>query len=372
MLSPSFIGRIERRLRRANLNASARAIAAARPRDQDGFHADHGLFGNELVRQAMDADVVHLHWINDFIELPTFLPAVARLKPVVWTHHDLHGITGGCHYPKGCQNWKTGCVQCPQLTLAPTSSLAATIWSRQNATIASCPPNSLHLIAASRWVEDCLRAAPRFASRPSVRIPYGLDTQVFRPRDKSFSRDLLDLPRGARAVLFVSDATRNPRKGLDVLARAIAEIKDRVPNLLLVSVGQASGPIIDGVNVAHRHLGAFDDDRWLSLAYSAADVFVIPSLEEAYGQTMLESLACGTPVVGSHVGGIPDLISPDVNGLLVPPGTPKALGEALVQLLSDEILANRLGQAGREHIERHHSLSAYAEAHQALYQSILL
>lgn len=152
VLSPSFIGRIERRLRRANLNASARAIAAARPRDQDGFHADHGLFGNELVRQAMDADVVHLHWINDFIELPTFLPAVARLKPVVWTHHDLHGITGGCHYPKGCQNWKTGCVQCPQLTLAPTSSLAATIWSRQNATIASCPPNSLHLIAARRKV----------------------------------------------------------------------------------------------------------------------------------------------------------------------------------------------------------------------------
>lgn len=369
VLSRAPIARAKRWLRRQRMERQARAIAAVRPADQDGFHGDRGLLGAELAAELRDADVVHLHWTQGYLDLPELLPVLARLKPVVWTLHDLHGLTGGCHYPKGCEQWLRGCERCPQFTLRPDSPLAGEIWTRMNRTVAAVPPDRLHMVTASRWMAGLVEASPRFRERPVACIPYGLDTTIFTPRDRRFSRELLDLPVGAKIILFVSDTTRNPRKGLDVLARAAALLKDGHPDLLLVSLGQGQAREIAGLNLPHRHLGAVSDDRWLSLAYSAADVFVIPSLEEAYGQTMLESLACGTVAVGSDTGGIPDLIKPGENGLLFAPGDHAALARALDSLLTDPAGASDMGRRGRTLVEEKHSPSAYADAHLALYRS---
>ncbi len=364
------LARAKRWLKRRRMDRENHAIATARPPDQDGFHGHHGLMGVELIEQLADADVVHVHWIQGYADLPDLLPALARIKPVVWTLHDLHGLTGGCHYSRGCEQWRHGCKRCPQFTFRPDSPLAGKIWTRMNRTVAAIPPGRLHMVTASQWMAGLVAASPRFHGRPVTCIPYGLDTSVFMPRDRGFSRELLGLPADAKVVLFVSDATGNPRKGLDVLARAATLLKESHPDLLLVSLGQGQARESAAQGLPCRHLGAVSDDRWLSLAYAAADVFVIPSLEEAYGQTMLESLACGTVAVGSDTGGIPDLIKPGENGWLFAPGDHAALASALDALLRDPRRALEMGRQGRKLVEERHSLAAYAGAHFALYRSV--
>lgn len=360
--------RLHRRLRRWRYDRQVAAINRIRPRDSDGFDGDRAPYGADLASQATGADVIHLHWTSHFLELAEFLPVAARIAPVVWTHHDLNGLTGGCHYPRGCEGWRTGCSRCPQLTGDPASSLAQTTWNRVHAGIRSIPAGRLHLVAASSWVESMLAASPHFSGHGVSRLALGLDTSAYAPRNRRFARDLLGLPLEAEILLFVSDTTNNPRKGLDVLGRAVARLRDR-KNLLLVSVGQGGAPLVSGVN--QRHLGASADDRWLSLAYSAADVFVIPSREEAFGQTLLEAMACGVASAGSHTGGIPDLIRQGETGMLFPPGDDAALATIVRQLLDQPELRETLGHAARHQVERNHSLNVYATRHTELYSRLI-
>jgi glycosyltransferase involved in cell wall biosynthesis len=171
-------------------------------------------------------------------------------------------------------------------------------------------------------------------------IPNGLDVRDFAPRDKLFSRDFFDLPPDAKVVLFAADSTATVRKGFAYLSEALQGMAD-VPNLLLVSVGGGQ-PKLTGV--PHRHLGRIKDDRVLSLAYSAADVYVIASLQESFGQTVTESMACGTPVVGFASGGIVDMVRPGVTGLLAPTRDVGALREAVKAALLDTATRAEMGQ----------------------------
>lgn len=215
---------------------------------------------------------------------------------------------------------------------------------------------------------ELARKSPHFEGRPVSCIPLGLNTDDFAPRDRRVSRQVLGLPEEARIVLFVSDATNNPRKGLQVLADALQFIPRR-RDLMFVSLGQGTALTLPA-GIAYKHLDSSTDDRWLSLVYSAADLFVIPSLEEAYGQTMLESLACGTPVVGSETGGIPDLVIPDVTGALFAPGNARALAEKLAMLLNNPEAARTMGRNGRARVESSNSFPAYAQSHLEVYRSL--
>ena len=135
---------------------------------------------------------------------------------------------------------------------------------------------------------------------PARTIHYGLDTDVFRPRNGAALREVLGVPRRARVVLFVADGSGNVRKGFGLLTRVLGTLRD-VPDLFLLAVGGGAAGMPSGV--PYKSLPKVDDDRFLSFAYSAADVFVIPSLAEAFGQTCLEAMACGTRRWGSRWAG---------------------------------------------------------------------
>src|SRR5947199_3893035 len=137
-------------------------------------------------------------------------------------------------------------------------------------------------------------------------IPNGLDVRDFAPRDRLFSRDFFDLPPQAKIVLFAADTAATVRKGFACLAEALKGMSG-VDDLLLVSVGGGE-PKIDGV--PHRHLGRIKDDRVLSLAYSAADVYAIASLQESFGQTVTEAMACGPPAAAFASGALADMVRP--------------------------------------------------------------
>ena len=179
----------------------------------------------------------------------------------------------------------------------------------------------MHLVGTSRWIAAEAKRSSLLRRFPSTIIPNGLDTADFSPRDKAVAREKLGVPPDAKVVLFVAESSAIKRKGFDYLSAALEKMKAR-SDLFLLSVGSGKPNVPD---LPQLHLGRISDDRKLSEIYSAADVFVIPSLQESFGQTVTESLACGTPVVGFNTGGIPDMVRPGITGYLAPVEMPTNL-----------------------------------------------
>ena len=304
----------------------------------DSFNDDRSPFGEEPLNQLPPCDVVNLHVVSGFIDHQAFFSAVPRNTPVVWTLHDMNSFTGGCHYDYGCGKHTESCGACPQLGSEDEEDLSRQSWRRKREVYSGVAKDRLHVVGASRWLADEARKSSLFNGFPVTTIPYSLDTQAFAPRDKNRARASLGIPQDARMVLFLTDSIVTRRKGFALLAEALNGVKD-VPNLRLLSLGYndpsllKEPPIVR--SIPHQHFDFLDDDLLLSSIYSAADLFVIPSLQENLPQTALEAMSCGTPVVGFDVGGIPDLVRPGITGELAPVGDAGALGAAVSRMLKD-------------------------------------
>jgi glycosyltransferase involved in cell wall biosynthesis len=212
-----------------------------------------------------------------------------------------------------------------------------------------------------------VRQSPLLRRFPLTIIPNGIDPEMFSARDRRTARGLLGIGQNMRVVLFAANDVTNRRKGLRLLSDALIG-QTTMSDLLLVSVGHAK-PALDS-RISHLHLGHIEY-KWLSLAYTAADVFVIPSLQENFGNVILESMACGTPVVGFAVGGIPDMVRPGITGLLVPPYDVPALRAAVLGLLQNEEKRREMSRNCRQIAVDEYSLDLQARRYSELYESLL-
>jgi glycosyltransferase involved in cell wall biosynthesis len=362
-----LVSRLRRRARRSAVARDA-ARYPHRPPSLDWFSDDRTPIGSQLVAQLPACDVVNLHWVAGFVDYEGFFPAARRLGvPLVWRLADMNAFTGGCHYDDGSGKFTQQCGACHQLGSSDPNDLSHQIWSRKKAALAHLPDDGLHLVGTSRWIAGEAKRSSLMGRFPVSIIPNGLDVRDFAPRDRKFSRDFFDLPPDAKIVLFAADSTKTVRKGFAYLVEALQGMTD-VPDLLLVSVGGGE-PNLSGV--PHRHLGRIKDDRVLSLAYSAADVYVIASLQESFGQTVTESMACGTPVVGFASGGIVDMVRPGITGQLAPTRDVAALRESVRAVLSDPDKAAEMGENCRRVAVAEYSLEVQAAAYKALYERLV-
>jgi len=204
-------------------------------------------------------------------------------------------------------------------------------------------------------------------SAPVHCVPHGIDHEVFQSRKADQEHRELGIPGTQTILLFVAQSSENPLKGFGHLSEALRKID--VENVTLVSVGRDKPEMPS--DSPHIHVGYIDDDRRLSTIYSMADVFVIPSLQEAFGQTALESMACGTPVVGFNVGGIPDMVRPNRTGWLAEAGNVRSLREAIERALTQEKKRHRMAKRCREVVEEEYTLEKQAHQYRSLYRSIL-
>ena len=219
-------------------------------------------------------------------------------------------------------------------------------------------------------------------------IPCGVDLGVFRPMRQSDAREALGRDQCERIVLFVGRIEQI--KGIDVLLRALGQLFVRRPDLrsdvCLLVVGGALDPgddapetekILELRRLVHEHrmeanvnfVGSLDQET-LALYYAAADVCAVPSLTESFGLVALEAMACGTPVVGTRVGGLQTLIEHGESGLLVPAGDYPALADAIEQVLTDHRLRMHLAHGARDRAE-HYTWQSVGDRIQALYDSVL-
>lgn len=301
----------------------------------DSFNDDRSPFGVEPLEQLplRRGEPARDLW---FHRSPGFFERIPQHTPVVWTLHDMNSFTGGCHYDYGCGKHTESCGACPQLGSDKEEDLSRQSWLRKHEVYSGIGRDRLHVVGASRWLSDEARRSSLFEGFPVTTIPYSLDTQAFAPKGRAAARSSLDIPQNARVVLFLTDSLVTRRKGFALLANALNSVKD-VPDLRLLSLGYndpsllKDPPIVE--SIPHQHFDFLDDDLLLSSVYSAADLFVIPSLQENLPQTALEAMSCGTPVVGFDVGGIPDLVRPGVTGELAAVGDSEALGKAISKML---------------------------------------
>lgn len=360
--------RLGRGWRRALISLAYARYRSSRPEGFERFSDDRSEFGADLLTQLPEADIVNLHWVAGFVDYQLFLVPVSQRLPLVWSLHDMNPFTGGCHYDDGCGRFHAGCGACPQLGSTRDSDLSREIWGRKKAIYEGMAPSRLHVVVQNHWMATQVKSSPLMGKFPLTIIPSGVDTRDFSPRDSRGARSLLGIPRGARVILFVADSLDIRRKGFAVLQQALAGLAD-LPHLFLASVGSGE-PSLEG-RVPHLHLGRTDNDRLLSLIYSAADLFVISSLQDNAPNTVMEALACGTPVVGFVAGGIADLVQPGVTGLLAPVGEVEALGGAIRELLEDAARRQEMAANCRRLALEEYSLEVMARNYSQLYQRIV-
>lgn len=332
------------------------------------FSPDWSFTGWRLNSQVPTCNVVNLHWVADLLDYRT-LPALAARVPLVWTFHDMNAFTGGCHYSGLCDRYTGRCGSCPLLmTTTSDDDMTRRVLERKAAVLARVPPRRLAVVCPSHWLARETRRSTLFRDFAVHVIPNGIDPVEFRPMPREEARRRLNLPLDARIVLFVADLVGDRRKGLRLLLKAFEAIRD-VPGLLLVTLGRGTHEHL--LPSGARHLGALDESDELRAAYSAADAFAMPSLQDNLPNTILESMACATPVVGFAAGGVSEAVIDGQSGLLAPTGDFDALGAALRRVLEDPWLQQGLAQEARRRVERHYSIRLQAQRYAALYREVV-
>jgi glycosyltransferase involved in cell wall biosynthesis len=309
--------------------------------------------------------VINLHWVaGGFMQVET----LAKLQtPLIWTLHDMWAFTGGCHYSGNCDRYQQACGDCPHINSSKDRDLSRWIWERK---AKSWKNLDLTIVSPSAWLARCARASSLFRHFTVEHIPYGLNTEIYRPIDRAVARQILKLPQDKRLVLFGSlQSTQDQRKGFHLLQPALQHMsqtkRDEI-ELLVLGSSQPEHP--PDVGFKTHYLGTLNDDLSLALVYSAADIFVLPSTEDNLPNTILEAFACGIPCVSFNLGGFPDMIEHQETGYLAQPFDIADLAQGMVWLLDSDERYQRLSQNARHKAVQEYSLKIQAQRYAELFE----
>ncbi|MBE4011372.1 glycosyltransferase [Vibrio parahaemolyticus] len=298
------------------------------------FTINHFAVTNEqLWDWVKNCDVINIHWTARFLSLENIAFLTNTGIPVVMTIRDMNPITGGCHFFHGCDKWRSDCSHCPQLydtyDCLPSKVLSAKrdMYNFDNLT----------LVALSNHTKKILENAPKFQDCRIEVINNSIETDVFKPIDKKEAREILGLPLDRKIIGYVPSFSSEV-KGYREIVQAFSILDEKLEHdkPMVMLVGNVT-PANDEICLDKQSLGYINDNERLAIAYSAADVVVVPSLEETFSNTTAESISCGTPVVGFKTGAIPDLAEKGVSGLSIAVGDVVGLADGIISILSDPI-----------------------------------
>lgn len=359
--------RIWNKLRHGWISKEFNVYKDTRPEGVDAFTNDRTIYSIGKHPLVKEAEIIHLHWIAEMLDYIEFFSSIIN-KPIVWTLHDMNPFTGGCHFAGACKKYETGCGSCPQLGSKNESDLSRRIWKRKQKAYEG---HYIHIVTPSSWLADCAKKSLLFKDFKIEIIPYGLSTSVFKARDRHFCRELLNLPQDKTLIIFGA-AYRIKRKGLEYLIQALKLLKDKTDTsgVALVIFGNCTDDSLKDIGFPVYSLGYIDDESLLSCCYSAADLFVVPSLEDNFPNTILESFACGIPIVGFDVGGILEMIKTKEIGLLAKVGDVKELSEHIIWMINHPDERQQMGLNARRLAEQEYTTELQAKRYLKLYESI--
>ena len=291
------------------------------------------------------ADIIHLHWVADLVDYPTFFKEVR--KPIVWTLHD--------KYPaEGVQHYTSAFFPLPE-KLKAFDSRCKTI-KRRGVEKA----RNMTLVAISEPMADACKQSDILKRFPVTHIHNGVDTNIFRPYDKGAVRKELGLDREACIFLFSAYVLHDPNKGLDRILQALEKIG--TPRKMLLCVGKPSNEQQPVTSIPVIQTGLLTSQSMMAKYYAAADYFVQCAYEESFGQTVIEAMACGTPVISTPCGIAPELVHP-FNGVLCKGYDSDAIAMGITEAMGNHYESHAI----RQYILDHYRYELIAKQYIELY-----
>ena len=313
----------------------------------------------------INPDIVHLHWIAGAM---MSVKDLARIdKPIVWSLHDMWAFTGGEHCDEDQQHYLDNCGNSKVLNSKKDNDLSRKGWQRKRQVYAQM--EDMTIVGLSDWMHQAAKSSSLLKNKSHIHLPNPIDTTVFAPFNKVEARRLFNLPTDKKLILFgAMNATSDPNKGFEHIFTALKASILENTELVIFGSSQPTTPLNFKQTV--HYLGQLHDDVSLRVLYSAADVMVVPSLQENLSNAIMESLACGTPVVAFDIGGNSDMIEHQKNGYLVQPFNTDDLADGIEWLLN---AANyqQLCDNARDKVLTNFDSQLVAKRYIALYKEIL-
>lgn len=316
-----------------------------------------------------DADVINLHWLGH--ETLSIAEVAAIEKPIVWTMHDMWPFSGAEHYDNlsAPGRWGAGYLRNNRSLEHGGLDLDSWVFHRKRRMWRN---KTFYLASPSRWLADCAGRSALFSRMPCRVLPNGLNLDVYAPLDRRIARGILNLPQDKQFILFGAvSSTSDQRKGFHLLQPALASLSANgwSKRAELLIFGASTPSPVPEFGLPTHYLGHFADDIALAVLYAAADVFVAPSMQDNLPNTLLESMAVGTPCVSFDVGGIGDLVEHGRTGYLARPFNGEDLASGIDQVLRGDAAAFR--RVNRDKAVEYFSDITVASNYLSYYQEIL-
>jgi len=325
-----------------------------------------GLFGFDFTKTKLykEADIIHLHWINaGFINIK-HLSKVN--KPIVWTIRDMWPFTGGCHYSMGCENYKTDCGNCRQLNSNFKYDLSWWILKRKKKYL----PKHMKIVGISPWITEEAKKSELFKNFDVRYIFNNVNANDFYPIEKDLAREILGIKTNKKIILAGAQSLKDFYKGFDKFIEAIKLLDKN--KYVLCFLGNLDEKIIKGLGFEYKSFGFLFDTISLRAVYSSSDVFVAPSLMEAFGKTLAEAMACGTPVVCFDATGPRYIVDHKINGYKAEPFDSGDLKNGIEWILSlNEKEYKQLSHDAREKVLKEFDSPIVAKRYIELYREML-
>jgi glycosyltransferase involved in cell wall biosynthesis len=308
-------------------------------------------------------DVVHLHWVNRWLDLPSFTASLPRTTPVVWTVHDMSPLAGGCFTDFGCGEFEQGCRRCPLLKWPADRTWAKRELARRKRLLAGRP---VGYVANSDSTRRLVERSPLAKGARLEVIPPGLDCGEFPVRAKREAREALGIKPDGFVLGFAAAVLTDQNKGIDRFYDVAQRVATRVTGTraLVVGDGRIEPP------VATDFLGLAKDAQKLNAAYAAMDALIVPSRMETFGQVSVEAQASGTPVWAFAVGGLPETLRDGESGELFEFGDTSGMADGLVEAAKVGRLES-MGRAGAEWVRREFDSLVVARRYVKVYEELL-
>lgn len=333
----------------------------------NSFYFSPANFGMDISKHSLikSADIIHLHWINlAFLSINSIKQLAALNKPVVWTLHDMWAFTGGCHYSGDCTNYLKQCGHCSRFLKHPSENDLSRRLNLKKSFF-----KQFNFVTCSHWLKEEALKSSLLKEANVISIPNPIDTEFFQPLSKNESRHELELDPDKQYILFGAANLNDDRKGLQYLLDAIAILVQQNPStsIELLLFGKANKNELT-IPLKINELGSITTMKKMRTVYNAADLFIIPSLQDNLPNTIMESMACGTPVVGFNTGGIPEMIDHKENGYIA---IFKDAGDLVNGIQFTLENASQLGKQARQKVLDNYTQEIVAEKYISFYKSLL-
>jgi glycosyltransferase involved in cell wall biosynthesis len=327
--------------------------------------------GTDIRRHHLvkEADVINLHWINlGFLSLKDIRKLIESGKPVVWTVHDMWSFTGICHHAWGCTSFMKACGNCSFLVSGKRNDLSSRILKKKQ----FLSPLNIRIVTVSSWLKGLAEKSVITAKLNISVIPNVIDTSVFSPLDKQTMRNKYSFPQEKKIIIMGAAKINDPIKGFNILRQTLFLLKKKREDLLLVLFGEIkeNASFLSDIPIEYVYMGSLSNMSVIAELYATADVAVVTSYYETFGQTLIESMACGCPVVCFNNSGQTDIVNHQINGYLTKYKDAEDLAAGIEWVLENTEKSG-LSEACIKKVKENYSESVVANQYISLYEDLL-